>query len=209
MGIFDQTGNGEETKYIPAPAGMHPARLVSVVDLGSHDSTWEGETRTNRLFHLAWELVGTDSGGGKPFIVSKSYKVARGNFGYYFNKTGGMFKLLKNWLGLSDKEAARIPSVRSAIGKAALVQVSHAQKGDRTYANVTNVSPVMSIGGVPVPVEPAVTPSLLWSIDGGNTDDLPAFLAKRAKECYELQGKTVPSREVQNAANTDTEDVPF
>lgn len=209
MSIFDNAGNGnDETKpYIPAPAGMHPARLVSVVDLGSHDSTWEGVTRTNRMFHLAWELVGTDSGDGKPFIVSKSYKASAGQWGPYFAKTSGAFKMLKAWLGWDDKKASKVKSLPTALGQGAIVQVIHkaSQDGSKTWANIANVMPPMP----QMPVGEAVTEPLLWSIDGGDLDKLPAFLAKKARESYELQGKAIPTREVRDAANTDTSDVPF
>ena len=211
MGMFTPSNNngGESTTYVPAPQGMHHGRLVSIVDLGHHESVWEGNLKVARTFHLAWELVGTDSGDGKPYIVSKSYKGTDGQWGVYFAKTSGMVKMLRQWLGWDDKKATKPNNLPLAMGQAALIQVMHkpSQDGSKTWANIGGVMPPMP----GVPVGEAVTPPLLWSVDDGNVNDLPPFLQNKVAQSYQKQGKTVPSRKVLEAANTQNldDDIPF
>lgn len=208
MGIFDGNPNSDNKPYVPAPAGMHPARLVSIVDLGHQESTWDGETKVARTFHLAWELVGTDSGDGKPFIVSKSYKATDGVYGVYFAKTSGAFKMLKQWLNWDDKKCSKVNALPTAMGHAAFINVAHkpSADGSKVWANVAGVMPAMA----GMPVGEAKTDPLIWSVEGGDLNDLPGFLRKKAEESYQLQGKEIPKRQQksENAEAALDEDIP-
>ncbi len=48
-----------------APAGLHMARLYSVIDLGHQATEWAGETKIMHKVVLTWELHGDDE-DGKP-----------------------------------------------------------------------------------------------------------------------------------------------
>ncbi|SRR6266571_3722433 len=55
-------------KYVPAPAGLHAAVCVDVVDLGTRDTPW-GQ---RRKVELRWQTEKTMA-DGKPYLVTKKY----------------------------------------------------------------------------------------------------------------------------------------
>jgi len=76
--------NSKEFKI--APAGLHMARLYSIIDLGHQATEWAGETKIMHKVVFTWELHGDDDAGqplktddGKPLIVSKRYTVSLGD----------------------------------------------------------------------------------------------------------------------------------
>jgi hypothetical protein len=69
-----------------APAGLHMARLYSIIDLGHQATVWNGDTKIMHKVVFTWELHGEDDAGqplktddGKPLIVSKRYTVSLGD----------------------------------------------------------------------------------------------------------------------------------
>lgn len=62
-----------EPKLIePAPAGTHVGVLIRIIELGTQDNTFQGETRQQHQIMLCWELPNKLNSQGQPFVVSKT-----------------------------------------------------------------------------------------------------------------------------------------
>ena len=48
--------------------GVYPARCIWVVDLGTHDNVWKGETKKRRELILVWELSDELMSGRDAFV---------------------------------------------------------------------------------------------------------------------------------------------
>src|SRR5262245_57007928 len=53
----------EEGAWEPPPAENQPAMLVGIIDLGTHPSDFDGETRNRPLLLLVWELTTAKKSG--------------------------------------------------------------------------------------------------------------------------------------------------
>lgn len=130
-----------ETKnFTPAPEGVHQAVCVDVIDKGIVESAFVDEKTGQKKFQhkidLAWEL-NEDRDDGKRFTVYKRYTLS-------LNEKATLRKDLESWRGRAftrDEEMGF--DVETVIGINALVNVQHHTKGDKTYANVISVMPLM------------------------------------------------------------------
>jgi hypothetical protein len=126
--------NGRD--FQPAPAGVHQAVCVDVVDLGILDVTWQGVTKKQHKVNVAWQIA-EDRDDGKPFLVFKRYTLS-------LHEKAGLRKDLESWLGRKftrDDEMGF--DVETMLGRNCLLNITHNQVGEKTYANVQNVSPLM------------------------------------------------------------------
>lgn len=98
----------KETVRELIPEGKYGCRLFMVVDYGTHPATWEGVVKDKHEIYLAWELIGQKMADGRPFIIGKRYTVTNGSYGPYLAKTSNLHKVLRTWLDLNEKEAARV-----------------------------------------------------------------------------------------------------
>jgi hypothetical protein len=126
-----------------APAGLHMARLFSVVDLGHQSTEWAGKVKIMHKVDLTWELHGKDENGeplttdtGKPLIVYKRYTVSLGD-------QSTLRKDLESWSGKKmTAEDRKNFDVRNLLGKFCMVNITHSDDGK--FANISAISPVPS-----------------------------------------------------------------
>ena len=55
------------------PAGNHVAICYAVVDLGEHESDWQGKVSLKHRVRLSWECCDELMEDGRPFSVSKDF----------------------------------------------------------------------------------------------------------------------------------------
>lgn len=128
--------SGDGKDFQPAPMGMHQAVCVDVVDLGVLDVTWQGVTKQQHKINLAWQIAETRD-DGKPFLVFKRYTLSLGD-------KATLRKDLESWHGKKftrDEEMGF--DVETVIGVNCLLNITHNEVKDKTYANVATVSPLM------------------------------------------------------------------
>ena len=128
--------NGDGQTFQPAPNGVHQAVCVDVVDLGVLDVTWQGQTKRQHKVNLAWQ-INEDRDDGKPFLVFKRYTLS-------LSEKATLRKDLESWRGRKftrDEEMGF--DLETVIGVNCLLNITHNQVGDKTYANVSSVSPLM------------------------------------------------------------------
>lgn len=136
MAIIAKSNGGDGQTFQPAPQGVHQAVLVDVVDLGILDVSWQGVTKRQHKVNLAWQ-INENREDGKPFLVFKRYTLST-------HEKAGLRKDVESWLGRKftrDDEMGF--DVESLLGKNCLLNITHNKVGDKTYANVASVSPLM------------------------------------------------------------------
>ena len=128
--------SGEGSSFTPAPTGVHQAVCVDVVDLGVLDVTWQGQTKQQHKVNLAWQ-INEDRDDGKPYLVFKRYTLS-------LHEKSGLRKDLESWRGKKfTREEEMGFDLESVIGANCLLNVAHNQVGEKTYANVASVNPLM------------------------------------------------------------------
>jgi hypothetical protein len=134
-------GGGGDFKQVPA--GSHLAVCNMVVDLGIQPGSGQ-YPEPKRQIMLRWEIpaerVEYEVNGVKkegPQTISRTLTAS-------MNEKATLRKLLENWRGkkFSDEDAATF-DVASVLGKACLLTVSETVKGDKVYANVSGVGPLV------------------------------------------------------------------
>ena len=130
-------GGGEGRSFQPAPEGVHQGVLVDVVDLGILQVSWQGVTKSQHKVNLAWQ-INENREDGKPFLVFKRYTLS-------LHEKSGLRKDLESWRGRKITRAEEQTGVdlEGMIGQNCLLNITHNQVGDRTFANVSSVNPLM------------------------------------------------------------------
>jgi hypothetical protein len=130
MAISVSAGSG--TTFQPAPAGVHQAVCVDVVDLGIIEVTWQGKTKKQHKVKVVWQ-INEARDDGKPFLVQKRYTAS-------LHEKAGLRKDLESWRGRAfTEDELRGFDLEALLGANCLVNVMHAERGGETYANVAAV----------------------------------------------------------------------
>jgi hypothetical protein len=135
--------------------GSHPAVLVGLIDLGTHEDTYGERTTRNPRVLLAWELVDTqDPYGDHGHVLVRDYTLSLG-------RRSNLRKLLEGWIRpLNDGEKFVLGEL---LGKACLVSVVHSSSSQgTTFAKVEAV--VKLPRSMPLP-KSRITP-MSWQIGG-------------------------------------------
>jgi hypothetical protein len=128
--------SGDGKVFQPAPEGTHQAVCVDVIDKGILKTTWQGQTREQHKIDVAWQL-GEDREDGKPWIVFKRYTLSLG-------EKANLRKDLESWRGRKfSREEEMGFDVEKLVGVNCLLNVQHNVNGDKTYANVVAVAPLI------------------------------------------------------------------
>ena len=130
------TRGSEGGNFEPAPQGVHQAVCVDVIDKGILEVTYAGEPKKQHKIVLSWQIDDTRE-DGKPFLVSKRYTLS-------LNEKATLRKDLESWRGRAftrDEEAGF--DVESVLGANCLLNIQHKTVGDKTYANVVSIMPLV------------------------------------------------------------------
>ena len=117
-----------------APAGNHLGICYQMVELGQlFDAKYD---KYARKVLLGWELPNETMEDGRPFIVSSRYTLS-------FNENATLRRQLESWRGrpFSAQELMGF-DLKAVLGKPCMVNIVHKQVGDKTYANITSITPV-------------------------------------------------------------------
>ena len=138
--------NTERRQFQIAPAGTHLARLYRIIDLGTQMREYEGKVTMNRKGKFFFELHGENAEGkplltsdGKPLIQSREYTIS-------LNEKANLRRDLEAWRGKSfTEEELKGFQLKTLLGHFCMVNISHRQKGDMTYADLKGISSVPAI----------------------------------------------------------------
>lgn len=155
-----------EGNFSPCPAGTHLALCYRVIDLGTQETTYQGETKTAHKVMLSWELPEERNEEGKPFVISKRYT-------WSTHEKSNLRKDLEGWRGMAFRESDFGPSgfnIKNVLGKACILGIVQESRDGKTYSNIASVGKPMK--GMAIPTETENTPVYLWiapEIWDGNT----------------------------------------
>lgn len=126
--------SGSEFKN--APPGMHVARCYFCVDLGLQPGS-KMYPAPKQVVRLGWEIPGERTDDDRPISIFREYTKTLG-------PRGTLRKDLASWRGrdFTPEELLGF-DLFSIVGAPATLNVVHNQSGDRTYANVASVSPLL------------------------------------------------------------------
>ena len=192
------------------PAGAHVAYCFSVVDMGTQRKEFKGEVKNKRKVHVGFEfpehmVTFREGEDPQPLARSKDYTAS-------LHEKAGLRKDLQNWRGraFTEQELDGF-ELKNVLGVPALVTISHDNKGDRTYDNITSITSVPAAMKASLP--PKVNEPYSYDIDlhPQNWDRVPDWLKDKIKESPEFQSKVKVSNTPEPAAADPGEDdnVPF
>jgi len=166
-------GNYPERK--PIEAGAYAAVCDMLVDLGVQPSPG-GQFAPKRTLLLRFQIPServeiTKDGETKslPAVISRTV-------GLSLNEKATLRQLLQSWRGraFTPEELKKFDLV-NVLGKPAFINITHAVKGEKTYANLTSIMPLPK--GMPAPTLEGE--SLWYSVESPNAavfDKLPAWI---------------------------------
>lgn len=118
------------------PAGVHPARLVKIIDLGTQESSFQGQTRRSRKLQLTFELLGDDRmSDGRPFTISRRFTASLG-------EKSALRPFLESWRGKRYDPAELKAGLRldKLLGQYALLTLVESERDGRLYSNISAAS---------------------------------------------------------------------
>jgi hypothetical protein len=172
--------------------GTYDARLIWLLDLGTHEDTYDGVASQKHKMYVGFELIGTKMEDGRPFMVGKSYTITNGNYGPYIAKTSNLSKMLRNWQKADEKTASKMTYLGGlALSQAAasITIVHEPNKKDPTRINIV-LETIKAPKKTPPAAENAV---LMYEVGQPFPERMPEWARKEVESCYENNGG-VPAR---------------
>lgn len=220
MGIFDPpkpASTDNSPRELPE-AGLYPARLVWLIDLGTMDEPDFNDPSQMKAKHqilLGFELSGDKMKDGRPFMVSERFTVTNGKYmdetgkpKAYVSKSSKLRELLESWKGWDEKTSSNLGNLAVQVGTEAFINVSIKASLKDPAKKYTKMGAVM-----PLPkgmkVDPQTNPNLVYAIGGEGFDLLPDYIKKRVEASYEYQNKPLPNRVRPNEQPSADVGIPF
>lgn len=124
--------------FSPPPAGVFPAICYRLIDLGTQQTQYQGQTKHQRKVMLSWEITDTDERmeDGKPWTISQRYT-------WSMSEKATLRKTLESWRGKPFEEADFGEGgfdARNLVGAPCMLSIIHADKEGKTYANISSVT---------------------------------------------------------------------
>lgn len=217
MGVFTSKPQSDLAPKEYPPEGLWAGRFYAIVDLGTHDDTYEGATTQKRKFYLGWELECRMSNGesaGKPFVVGKEFTLTNGKYiddaGFnkpYISKNSNLKKLIKAWLKLPD-EKCKLGDLEESLGSIATIQIEEGPSKKDATKKVSWLSAVLPGKSAPPPFNEV----MVYSLDMGENEvfeKLYPWMKEKINKSYEKQGKTIPARQKTFEPGKHDDDCPF
>ncbi len=138
------TGGGDNES---PPEGNHPAVLIGLIDIGTHEDEYNGQQTLNHKILLCWELTAEHKADGSPFVVCADFNLMPN-----LSKKSKLRGLLEGWRGkpLEDQEAINLATL---IGRPCLINIVQGKsaKGN-VFAKIDAVKPPIRGMTVPKPL---------------------------------------------------------
>lgn len=126
----------EGTKFTPAPAGVHQAVCVDVIDMGVLEVTYAGETKKKHKVRVAWQIDALMEDGKTPFLAQKRYTLS-------LHEKAGLRKDLESWRGRAfTAEELKGFDLEKLLGANCQLNIVHEAKNGTVYANIMAVMPL-------------------------------------------------------------------
>ena len=176
-----------EGNFKPLPVGMHTAICVALIDLGLQPGN--GNYAPAYKIALTFRTPDQLTDKQEPMSITQTLTAS-------MHKKANLRKMIENWFGKSftDEEKAKNFDLKNLLGRAALINIKHDTKNDKTYANIAAVNPLPA--AIPKPV--VKTEELLYYSDDLSLEEqraayarIPEWLQKKITE--QLQPQAAPA----------------
>lgn len=189
----------KESTFTPAPAGLHGATCVDIIDLGMVS----GRYGSYHACKIVWMIDKFNQDFGDHFTVSARYSVE-------LTPKGALTKMLTSWKGgaLSSLNI----DLELMIGCTCSINIVHNQDGDNLWANVQAVNPYNE--ALPLPnTEKYVRhinrdPDKSQDVRVTGQHGVPAQAQQQAWNANQAGGDSAPAQPVAGAEE-DLADLPF
>lgn len=172
--------------FQPLDAGTYPARCISMVHVGTVVEQIMGMEKTLNKVWISWEIPTElkefkQGEGEKPYVISREFTLS-------MHEKATLRKFLESWRGkhFTDDEAKSF-DITKLLGIACMISVTHKTSASgKTFAEISNVSPVMK--GFTVPNQ--FNPSIELNYDNFVNElfqRLPEFIRKKIESSVEYK----------------------
>lgn len=178
------------------PAGTHLAVCYRVIDLGTQDTSHNGQAKRQHKILVSWELPDEKMKDDRPFTISQRYT-------WSVSDKATLRKHLESWRGKNFTDADFGPNgfnIKNIIGVGCVLTITHTDKGDKHYANVVAVGKLMKGQKAPAPIN---EPVYLWIDPNVWSPHLFHTLSQG------LQGVIMKSPEYRDLSNDHTNEPPL
>jgi hypothetical protein len=197
-------------------AGATVGVLFSLVDLGTQEVTWDGETKWTPKLRLAFELPeqviegevtenGKTTKMTKPMVVSIELTRSLG-------ERATLRKHLETWRGqaFTSKELASF-SLKNLLGKACLLTLVHkTSQAGRNYCAIQGIAKLPKSMKAPAKTENAHVFYEIEQGEGGQFSELPEWLQEKIRASKELSGaSSAPQAKAAVSTDADGNAMPF
>jgi len=175
-----------ETTFEQLAEGSYPARLYSIVELGTETFEWQGEEKKAKKIRITFEMPEetkefAEGEGEKPYIVSK-------DFTFSMHPKSNLRPFIEAWIGKfkADNDAYEF-DIDDLIGRDGLVSVVHnISKDGRAWLDLSAIVPLPK--GMKC-AEAFNTPFTLYyqTWDQAAFDTLPEWIQEKMKETPEYK----------------------
>jgi hypothetical protein len=125
------------TVFVPAPAGVHQAVCVDVVDLGDVETEFAGQKKIKPMVKVVWQIDEINPETKRRFAVARRY-------GAYLSEKSSLRKDLQSWRGRPfTGEELRGFDIDVLLGVNCQLNLVHKEYEGSTYANVDAIMPLM------------------------------------------------------------------
>ena len=213
MAITVNAPSGKSPAPAPISTGSHVAICVSVIDIGTQISTYQGISKPQKKIILTWEIASeiiNVNGVDKPKVISREYTRS-------LAESSTLRAHLEAWRGkaftATELECFDLVNV---LGAPCMLGVSHATKGDRTFANIQAIMPVIKNIKIPDLYNDLLYFDLEDDTWESKYENLPVWLQNKISQSLEYkkltQGNTL-IQEKETVEDTsmysDEGDLPF
>lgn len=115
------------------PEGAHIAVCYRVIDLGTQETTFQGQATRKHQILIQWELPDERMYDGRPFSIGKKYT-------YSSSPKSNLRKDLESWRGkkFEDWELGEF-DIGKLLGAGCMLNVVHDERQNNTYANIASI----------------------------------------------------------------------
>ena len=126
--------------FEPTKAGLHPAVCYGLIDVGTHEESFQGEPKLRRIVFILFELPTLTleiDGVTKPRGINQKYTMS-------MHKKANLRRDIESWRGkpFLEHEAQSGFELKSILGANCQLNVIHNISGDKTYANISSIVPL-------------------------------------------------------------------
>jgi hypothetical protein len=195
-------------------AGATVGVLFSLVDLGTQEVTWDGETKNTPKLRLAFELPeqtieGEVTENGKTTKVTKPMVVSI-ELTRSLGERATLRKHLETWRGqaFTSKELASF-SLKNLLGKACLLTLVHkTSQAGRNYCAIQGIAKLPKLMKAPAKTENDHVFYEIEQGEGGQFSELPEWLQEKIRASREFRGASSAPK-AADSTDADGNQIPF